>query len=135
MRLLRSWSFARSASLAAAAVLLCIGVFLPWLGSGPEAPRSLTGLHYSQVDQGTNGGGHTLTGSYPAALGDEAKDGDKGPVNAGLLTALLVMFWAIVGWPLSNDPGPEAFRSSSIIRRLFFVIARENSPFLGVFRL
>jgi hypothetical protein len=135
MRFLRSWSFARSVSLAAAAVLLCIGVFLPWLGSGPEAPRSLTGLHYSQVDQGTNGGGHTLTRSYPAALGDEAKDGDKGPVNAGLLTALLVMFWAIVGWPLSNDPGPEAFRSSSIIRRLFFVIARENSPFLGVFRL
>jgi hypothetical protein len=56
-------------------------------------------------------------------------------VNAGLLTALLVMFWAIVGWPLSNDPGPGASRSSNIIRRLFFVIARENSPFLGVFRL
>ncbi|MDF2701399.1 MAG: hypothetical protein K0S10_343 [Rubrobacteraceae bacterium] len=115
--------------------MLCIGAFLPWLGSGPEAPGFLAGLRYSQADQGTNGGGHTPTGSYLAALGDEAKDGDKGPVNAGLLTALLVMFWAIVGWPLSNDPGPGASRSSNIIRRLFFVIARENSPFLGVFRL
>jgi hypothetical protein len=135
MRFFGSRRFARSAPLAAAAILLCIGVFLPWLGSGPEAPGSLTGLHYSQAYQGTNGGGHTPTGNYLAALGDEAKDGDKGPVNAGLLTVLLVMFWVIVGWLLSNDPGPGASRSSTIIRRLFFVIAREDSPFLGVFRL
>lgn len=135
MRLFGSQRFARSVPLAAVGVLLCIGVLLPWLGSGPEAPGSLTGLHYSQADQGTNGGGYTPTGSYLAALGDETKDGDKGPVNAGLLTVLLVMFWAIVGWLLSNDPGPGASRSSSIIRRPFFVIARENSPFLGVFRL
>jgi hypothetical protein len=96
MRFFESRSFARSAPLAAVAVLLCVGVFLPWLGSGPEASSSLTGLHYSQAYQGTNGGGQTPTGTYLAALGDEAKDGDKGPVKARLLTALLVMFWALV---------------------------------------
>jgi hypothetical protein len=88
------------------------------------------------VDQGTDGDGHPLAGGYLATTGEEAKDGDKGPVNAGLLTALLlVVFWVIVGWMLSNDPGRGAFRSSHITRRQSFVIARECAPFLGVFRL
>ena len=137
MRHFWSRSFARSAPLVAVAVLLCIGVFLPWLGDGLEAPDFLSGAHYSQVDQGTNGDGHLPTGSYLAATGEEAKEGDKGPVNAGLLTALLlvVFFGAIVGWLLSNDPGPGAFRSSSITRWPSFVSTREDAPFLGVFRL
>jgi hypothetical protein len=119
MRFFGSRRFARSAPLAAAAILLCIGVFLPWLGSGPEAPGSLTGLHYSQAYQGTNGGGHTPTGNYLAALGDEAKDGDKGPVNAGLLTVLLVMFWVIVGWllsPAKTHPSWECSGSKGLLR-------------------
>ena len=83
-----------------------------------------------------NGGGHLPTGIYSAAIGEEAKDGDKDPVNAGLLTELLVVFFgAIFGWLLSNNPGPGAFRSSSITYPPSFVIAREDAPFLGVFRL
>ena len=137
MRFIESRSFARSAPLAVVAVLLCVGVFLPWLMNGPEASGSLMGLHYSQVDQGTNGGGQPPTGIYPAAIGEEAKEGDKAPVNAGLLTALLlvVFFGAIVGWLLSNNPVPGAFRSSSITRWPSFVTNREAAPFLGVFRL
>lgn len=137
MRHFWSRSFARSAPLVAVAVLLCVGVFLPWLGDGPEAPGSLEGAHYSQADQGTNGDGHLPTGSYLAAIGEEAKDGDKGPANAGLLTALLlvVFFGAIVGWLLSNDPGPGAFRSSIITHPPSFATPREAAPFLGVFRL
>jgi hypothetical protein len=137
MRFFGSPRFARGAQLAVMAVLLCVGVFLPWLGSGHEAPGSLTGLHYSQADQGTTGGGHTPTGSHLAALGEEAKDGDKAPVNAGLLTALLlvVFFGAIVGWWFSNNPGPGSLRSSSITRCPPFATNREAAPFLGVFRL
>jgi hypothetical protein len=137
MRFFGSRSLARSAPLAAAAVLLCVGVVLLWLGDEAEAPGSTTGAHYSQVDLGTNGEGHPPTGSYLSATGEEAKDGDKRPVNADLLTALLLAcsFGAIVGWLLSNAPGPEAFRSSSITRRPSFVIVREDAPFLGVFRL
>ncbi len=137
MRFFGSRSLARSAPLAAVAVLLCVGVFLPWLGDGPEAPGSLTGAHHSQVHQVANGDGHPPTGSYLPATGDEAKDADKRPVNADLLTVLLLAcsFGAIVGWLLSNAPAPEAFRSSSITRRPSFLIAREDAPFLGVFRL
>jgi hypothetical protein len=137
MRFIESRSFARSAPLAVVAVLLCVGIFLPWLGSRHEAPGPLTGLHYSQADQGTNGGGHTPTVSHLAALGEEAKDGDKAPVNVGLLTALLlvVFFGAIVGWLLSNNPGPGSVRSSSETRWPSFVTNREAAPFLGVFRL
>ena len=135
MRFFGSRSFARSAPLVALAVLLCIGFFVPWLGDEPEAPDFLSGAHYSQVDQGTNGGAHLPTGSYLAAIGEEAKESDKGPVNAGLLTALLVVVGALVGWLLSNDSGTEAFRSSSITRWPAFVTTREAAPFLGVFRL
>jgi len=137
MRFFGSRSIARSAPLIAVAVLLCVGVFLPWLGNGPEAPGSLKGAHYSQVDQGMNGDGHPPAANYLAAIGEEAKDGDNGPANAGLLTELLVVFFvgAIFGWLLSNNPRPGAFRSSSITHHPFFVIAREDATFLGVFRL
>jgi hypothetical protein len=134
MRIFGSRDFARSAPLVAVAVLLCIGVFLPWLGNGPEAPGSLDGAHYSQADQGMNGDGHPPAEIYLAAIGEETKDGDKGPVNAGLLTELLfVFFGAIFGWLLSNNSG--TFRSSSITYPPSFVIACEDAPFLGVFRL
>ena len=134
MRIFGFRDFARSAPLVAVAVLLCIGVFLPSLGNESEAPGSLKGAHYSQADQGSNGGGHPPTGSHLTAIGEEAKDGDKGPVNAGLLTELIfVFFGAIFGWLLSNNPG--TFRSSSITYPPSFVIACEDVPFLGVFRL
>jgi len=129
-----SRSFARSTPLVAVAVLLCVGVFLPSLGNESEAPGPLKGAHYSQSDQEMNGGGHSPTGIYLAAIGEEAKDGDRDPVNAGLLTELLVGFFgAIFGWLLSNNPG--TFRFSSITYPPSFVIAREDAPFLGVFRL
>jgi hypothetical protein len=80
-----------------------------------------------------NGDGQPPPGIYLAPIGEEAKEGDKGPVNAGLLTALLVLVGAIFGWLLSNNAG--AFRSSNITYPPSFVIAREDAPFLGVFRL
>ena len=81
-----------------------------------------------------NGGGHPPTGIYLAATGEEAEAGDRDPVNAGLLTELLVVFFGtIFGWLLSNNPG--TFRFSSITYPPSFVIAREDAPFLGVFRL
>ena len=137
MRFVGSRSFARSAPLAVVAVLLCVGIFLPWLGNGLESPVFLGGVHYSQADQGMNGDGQPSTGIYLATIGEEAKDADKVPVNAGLLTALLlvVFFGAVVGWLLSNNPGPGSFRSSSVTRWLSFVTNREAAPFLGVFRL
>jgi hypothetical protein len=80
-----------------------------------------------------NGDGQPPTELFLAAIGEEAKEGDKGPVNGGLLTALLVLVGTIFGWLLSNNAG--AFRSSHITYPPSFVIVREDAPFSGVFRL
>jgi hypothetical protein len=89
------------------------------------------------MGQGTNGDELPLNGSYLAVPGEEAQDSARGPVNAGLLTALLLAFCfgAMIGWLLANDRGQEALRSSGITGRPSFVTTRKDRPFLGVFRL
>ena len=71
------------------------------------------------------------------ANGEDAQDSARGPVNAGLLTALLLAFCfgAMIGWLLAIGWGQEAFRSSGITDRPSFVTTRKGRPFLGVFRL
>jgi len=71
------------------------------------------------------------------ANGEEAQDSAKGPVNASLLTALLLAycFGAMIGWLLANDWGQQAFRSPGITGGSSFVTTRKDGPFLGVFRL
>jgi hypothetical protein len=89
------------------------------------------------MGQGANGDELPLNGSYLAVSGEEAQDSARGPVNARLLTALLLAFCfgAMIGWLLANDWGQGAFRSSGITGRPSFVTTRKDGPFLGVFRL
>ena len=89
------------------------------------------------MGQGANGDELPFNGSYLAVPGEEAQDSGRGPVNASLLTALLLAycFGAMIGWLLANDWGQQAFRSSGITGRSSFVTTRKDGPFLGVFRL
>ena len=89
------------------------------------------------MGQGANGDELPLNASFLAVPGEEAKDSGRGPVNAGLLTALLLAFCfgAMIGWLLANDWGQQAFRSLGITDRPSFVTTRKDRPFLGVFRL
>ena len=89
------------------------------------------------MGQGANGDELPFNGSYLAVPGEEAQDSARGPVNAGLLTALLLAFCfgAMIGWLLANGWGQEAFRSSGITGRPSFMTTRKDRPFLGVFRL
>ena len=89
------------------------------------------------MSKGANGNVLPLNGSYLAVSGEETQDSGKEPVNAGLLTALLLAFCfgAMIGWLLANDRGQEALRSSGITGRPSFVTTRKDRPFLGVFRL
>jgi hypothetical protein len=89
------------------------------------------------MGQRANGDELPFNGSYLAVPGEEAQDSDRGPVNAGLLTALLLAgcFGAMIGWLLANDWGQEAFRSSGITGKPSFMTPRKDRPFLGVFRL
>ena len=89
------------------------------------------------MGQGANGDELPFNGSYLAVPGEDAQDSARGPVNAGLLIALLLAFCfgAMIGWLLAHGWGQQAFRSSGTTGRPPFVTTRKDRPFLGVFRL
>jgi hypothetical protein len=137
-RLFKSWRFARVASLWAIIILLCVWTFLSLFPTGLEVPAALMTAHSPYVNQETNGVWQPLDAMYLAVSAEEAEEVDEHPVNAYLLTALLLLalsFWATVVWLLTNGQGQGAFRSLSIGRRRRFLSALEDRSFLGVFRL
>jgi hypothetical protein len=138
MRLFKSWRFAHVASLLAMVILLWVGTFLTLFPTGLDVSPILTTADSPYVNQETNGDWHPLDAIYLAVPAEEAEEVDEHPVDADLLTALLLLalsFWATVVWLLTNGRGQEAFRSLGIDRRQRFLSALEDRPFLGVFRL
>ena len=138
MRLFKSWRLARTAPLLAIFILLCIWAFLSLLPTGLEVPAALTRAHSSHVNQVTNRDWHPLDGSYLAVPPEETEEVDKHPVNADLLTALLLLACSLaadVVWLLINGRGQGTFRSLGIDRRRWFLSALEARPFWGVLRL
>jgi hypothetical protein len=138
MKLFKLWRFARVASLLAMVILLCVGPFLSLLPTGLEGPAALTRAHSSHVNQTTNGDWQPLDASYLAVPPEETEEVDKHPVNAELLTALLLLalsFGATGVSLLINGHGQGTFRSLSIDRHRWFLSALEARPYLGVFRL
>ena len=135
MRSFGSRRFARGSSLVAAAFLLCLGIFLSWPAGSSVTAHTLAGAPH--VDRGYSGGGHQMDVKYFAVASDEVDDSNKAPVNAGLLTAVLLAasIAAAVGWLLANDAGQGVFRSWRLALYPPFVTAREDAPFLNVFRL
>jgi hypothetical protein len=129
MGLSLSWGFVRGLALVSVAgLLLGAGVFLSWSGSGPWVTTA-AGSHTAQgVD------GHPPSGSQLTVFGADIEEGEKGPVNAVLLTVLLLASFLGVtaGWQLACDlrqPAP------CVPGRPSFEAAREDAPFLSVFRL
>ena len=121
-----------------AAVLLCLGVLLSLSVSGSEGPSALGMANVLHVDQVANGSAPPLDGnSLFFAL---AKEADKDPVNAGLLTMLFLaasFFGASAGRPLTNVQGQGAlcFSSLGVIGEVLGSTRGDYLPFLGVFRL
>jgi hypothetical protein len=138
MKLFRSGRFARVGSLLPMVILLCVGAFLSLFPTGLDVSPALTKAHSSHVNQGTNVESDPLEGGYLAVPVEEAEGIDKRPVNADLLTALLLLavsFGATVVWLLTTSRVQGACRSLGIDRRRWFVSALEDRSFLGVFRL
>jgi hypothetical protein len=129
-----------------AVVLLCLVVCLTLLSlpaRGSEDPSALGMNNVLPVDQGANGNAPPLDGSdyrfalVPFALAEAA---DADPVNAGLLTMLLLavsLFCAsVVGWLHTNAQGQGAMCFSSLgVGEVLGRAREEYLPFLGVFRL
>jgi hypothetical protein len=123
------------------AFLLCLGVILlplPATGSevGSVVPSALAMANMTRLDLETNGNGQLLDGTYLVAPGEEAEDGEKYPLNAELLTMLLLTlcFGLSVGWLLRNAQRQRALSSLAFVHPSFATTC-EDLPFLGVFRL
>ena len=128
MRLFKLW-------LLAMIIFVWVGTFLSLLATGLEVRTALTTAHSPQVDKGAGWKVHPLEAIYLAIRAEEV---DEHPVNAELLSALLLLalsIWVIVVWLLTNGRGQGACRSLGIDRRRWFLSALEDRSFLGVFRL
>jgi hypothetical protein len=123
-------------------VLLCLGACLSLLSlplSGSEGSSTLRIAVVLHVDQVANGYDPPLAGNNPLVPAKEAKETDKHPVNAGLLTMLFLaasFFGARVEWRLTNAQGQGALCFSlGVVGEVVASVREDYSPFLGVFRL
>ena len=119
------------------AFLLCLGVFLlPLPATGSEVPSALAMANMPSLDLATNGNGYPLEGTYLVAPGEETEDEEKYPLNAELLTMLLLTlcFGLSVGWLLRNAQRQGPLCSLAAVHPSFATTC-EDLPFLGVFRL
>jgi len=119
------------------AFLMCLGVFLlPLRATGSELPSALATANLSGLDQATNGNAPPLDGTYLLAPAEEAEDANKDPLKSELLTMLFltICFGLSVGWLLRNAQRQGALCSSGAVGSSL-ASAREDLPFLGVFRL
>jgi hypothetical protein len=119
---------ARGVSLVVAC-LMCIGVFVvPLRVTGSEVPSALAMANLPLPDLETNENAPPLDGIYVVALGEEAEDANKDPLNSTLC------FGVSVGWLLRNAQKQGALCSLAFVGASF-ATACEDPPFLGVFRL
>ena len=129
--------------LLAGVMLCCLGILfsLPATTASdvPGAPSSLAGASEGHVDGGANGPAPVPDGSYPLTPAEEAQEADRHPVNASLLTILVLAIASIgasVLWLLMTNASKRgAICSWSIDDRAWLATAPESSSFLGVFRL
>jgi hypothetical protein len=125
--------------------LLLAGVMLCWVGillclpatSAPESPSAFVRAEAAQeMDEGANA--PLLEASSPITIAEEIQQTDRHPVNASLLTMLLLTlsFGASVLWMATNE---RRRRAASCLwgagDRRWIAVACEGPSFLGVFRL
>jgi hypothetical protein len=125
-------------------LLLSAGVMLCWLGIFLSLPASATDLssayaeaEAAEVDGGVNA--PSPDGSYPITPAEEVQQTERHPVNAYLLTMLVLAvasFGASGGWLLMTN----AWRLGAMYcwvanDRSWLAAAHEGPSLLGVFRL
>jgi hypothetical protein len=126
MGLSKAWRFTRGVLLVAA-VLLCIGAFLYMLPTELDVSIVLTQTDSLPLDQGADEG-------YLAVSQQEAEETDKNPLNADLLTMLVLAVSSFFGWLLTNTHRQGALCSLGVVGPSL-ASACKDLPFLGVFRL
>jgi hypothetical protein len=130
----------------AGVMLCCVGVFLlslpltaPDVSDVPGVPSALMGTDVGHVDRGVGVSSTPLPdASYPLTPAWEAQETDRHPVNAYLLTMLLLAcsFGAsVLRMLLTNARKQGAICFWSGDDRPWLAVAYGEPSFLGVFRL
>lgn len=109
--------------------MACVGAFLCFLPAELYISTALTPAHSPPLDRGAEEG-------YIAVFQEETREADKDPVHTELLTMLLLVgfFGLSIGWLLTNYQKERALCSLGVVGPSL-ASAREDLPFLGVFRL
>ena len=130
--------------LLAGIVLCCLVVLLslpfgaPDVFEVPAVSSALVGANVGQVDRGANAPAPLPSGSYPLTPAEEVQQTDRHPVNASLLTMLVLTcsFGAsLLRILLTNARRQGATYSWIGDDRRWLAAAPEGLSFLGVFRL
>ena len=112
--------------------MVCVGAFLCFLPTGLDVSTGLRPADSPPLDRGTEEGHLAL------AQEEEAGQADKVPVNAELLTMLVLVvssfFGLSFGWVLTNSQRQGA-SCSLIVLGPSLASTCENLSSLGVFRL
>jgi len=127
----RALRFASRAWLVAA-VVVCVGAFLCFLPTELDTSKALGPADWPPFDRGAEVG-------YIAVAQEEAGQADRNPVNADLLTMLLLgvasLFGSSFGRVLTDSQRQGALCSSLGVVSGPLASACEELPFLGVLRL
>jgi hypothetical protein len=123
-------------------MLCCLGLFLSLSATTSDVsgvPSALAGAKAGHVDRGANAPAPVPDRRYPLTPAEELQETDKGPVNANLLTMLLLAitsFGASLLWLLTTNARRRgAICSWGVEDRAWLAVAHEGPSFLGVFQV
>src|SRR5215208_2079332 len=123
----------------AGVMLCCLGVFLLSLPlTAAHVFSALGGANVEHVDRGTNAPAPLPNESYPLMPAEEAQQTYSVPVNASLLTMLVLacsIRVSVLMMLLTNARREGAICSWSGDDLRWLAVAHEDPSFLGVFRL
>ena len=122
----------------AGVVLCCLGVLLSSPVRALEVPSVLAGANMEHMERGADVPAPFPDASYPLTLAEEAQQTDNNPVNAYLLTMLLLAYsigTSVLRMLRTNARRQGATCSWSGDDRPWLTVAHEAPCFLGVFRL
>src|SRR5215212_11911210 len=123
----------------AGVMLCCLWVFLISLPlTAAHVSSALAGANVEHGDGGANAPAPLPNGSYPLMPAEEAQQTDRLPVNAHLLTMLMLacsLGASVLRMLLTNARRQSAICSWSGDDRRWLSVAHEEPSFLGVFRI
>ena len=119
-------------------MLSCLGILLSLPLTAPDVSSALGGANVEHVDRAANAPAPLSDRSYPLTPAEEAQETDRHPVNAYLLTMLVLAcsFGAsVLMMLLSNARRQGVICSWMGDDRPWLAVAYEERSLLGVFRL